>query len=92
MPLRPWPSTQRRNPPLESRNELTPDEIGVLTDYAVRTGARGIKYGAWMSTVGYEPSADTGHQTGGLTWTDDAPLNGSGVARGAAVPGSGVWM
>lgn len=86
------PAAGCRNPPLESRNELTPDEIGALNDYAVRTRVRGVKYGAWMTTVGYEPSPDAGNREAGLTWTEEAPLNGSGVARNTTVPGSGVWM
>lgn len=79
-------------PPLESRNGLTPAEIGVIWDYAVKTGVRAVKYGCYMPTVGYAASTDSGGVTSVLYWTPDAPMGTSGVDPAVNISGGGFWM
>ncbi len=63
-----------------------------IWDYQRQTGARSGKFGAWVSSLGFNPNtAACGDQAQAMAFTPDAPLGGTGISAGAVMTSSGLY-
>jgi hypothetical protein len=92
-PRRPAPPPlPPRYPPLEAIGELTPDEIAFVNSYMVATGARMVKFGANMTTVGYQNRTSARRASNTLYYTADAPMGTSGISASSSYSSGGLVM
>lgn len=79
-------------PNLEAIGDLSQAEVEEIWDYQRKTGARSAKFGAWVTSLAYDPIFNAcGGQSIGMSFTKDAPFGTSGITASAALSASGLW-
>lgn len=76
-------------PDLEASGSLTAGQISDLQDYARRTGARVLKFGASPAAYGLSPAPCTSSE-GDLAFTSSTPFGLSGLRPGAVMQAKGL--